>query len=110
MSKSARAPTMPIGRQGYPHFPGGHLAGHETDERPIQIALVADESISAHQALGGLPMIWERTVIVWRCTNEDVPREARSGRLDCIVFCEADEDGALRLHHSRSQVQSADRA
>ena len=100
MSKSARAPTLPIGRQGSPNIPGGHFTGQISQEGPIQIALVADEKLGAYEALGGLPMIWGRTVIVWRCTNEQGPLEKRRGRFDCIVYSETDEDGALRLHYT----------
>lgn len=101
MSKSARSPTVPIGRQGSPCFPGGHLmSSANRTSGPIEIALVAGENVAAGEAFGGLPMMCGSVVIIWRCTLEEARRHERSGRFDCIVYCEADEHAALRLRYT----------
>lgn len=92
---------MPIGRQGFLHIPGGHLTNGTNGKGPIEIALVADEELGAAEALGGLPMILGSVVIVWRCISEEAQRHERSGRFDCIVYCEAGEDRSAKaaLHN-----------
>jgi hypothetical protein len=101
MNRSARAPTEPIGRQGRPSSPGGQLIkGATATPGVINIGLIADDAVGAAEALGALPMAWGSIVIIWRCTAEEASRRAACGQLDCLAYCDSDDDGSLSLRYS----------